>query len=107
MSPVPQGCPAHGHLNVLRQPAGRLQIKFKGLNLIEFCVVTAHSGQGECELGEMLEYIKRTRHCIVFKGRFMNHPSAQHAEFTARGLFLFVKLNKPMFLDFSLHFNQA
>lgn len=107
MSPVPQGCPGHGHLSVPRQPAERLQIKLKWLNLIEFCVGTAHSGQDECELGELLRCIKRSRHCIVFKGRFMNHPSAQHAQFTLRGLLFLVKLSKPMLLGFSLHFNRA
>lgn len=102
MSPVPQGCPGRGRLNVPRQAAERLQIKSKCLKLIEFCVGTAHSGQDGCELGELLRCIKRTRHCIPFKGRFMNHP-----EFTFRGLLFLVKLSKPMLLGFSLCFNQA
>lgn len=80
MSPVLQGCPCHGHLNLLGQPADRLYMKFQLPTLIDFCVVTAHNGQDECQLGELLKHIKKSRHCIVFKGTFMSHPSAQRAE---------------------------
>lgn len=104
-----RGCPCHGHLNLLRQPADRLYMKFQLPTLINFCVVTAHNGQDECQLGELLKHIKKSRHCIVFKGTFMSHPSAQRAETRVhfQGFITFGEVKQTSSLGFQFAFQLS